>query len=553
MIGVLSKTGEASSVREFFQLFKTPWEFYVPDRAYEVVIATCEEVPASVSTGLLIVYNSGKTGIDDEIGVVVGESKQGCNCLEWNDVDFPIYGNVAVLLAAGQPLVRRRGNGEVVVGVEVGGPTRAIVRMAFDLFQEVSFLLSQGQPAENARVPTLDIHISMLRALMMRSGVSFIEIPPVPAGYDFMGCLTHDVDFVGIRDHKFDHTMWGFLYRSLFVSLIRALRGRLEWSKCLDNWKAGLSLPFVHLGLRDDFWLEFDRYRQIEREFGSTFFFIPFRNVAGTRNSRGAPRRRAAKYDIAEIKGQVLDLVKNGGEVGLHGIDAWQNCHKAESELRRIREVTDQSEVGVRMHWLYWKESSPEALEKAGFAYDSTFGYNDAVGFRAGTTQAFCPLGAVKLLELPLNIQDTAMFYSDRMQLSETEAFNACKRLIHSTLLFGGVLTVNWHTRSLSPERLWGDFYTKLLEEMHTHRVWFGNAGEIVQWFRGRRSLRFDSVRFEDNKVNVELSNASHACGPSFNVRIHHPRSASDKSGFPVMPAHTDARWNGEDVLEIPY
>ena len=87
------------------------------------------------------------------------------------------------------------------------------------------------------------------------------------------------------------------------------------------------------------------------------------------------------------------------------------------------------------MHWLYWKEASPKVLEDAGFTYDSTFGYNDAIGFRAGTTQPFCPLGAERLLELPLNIQDSAMFYSDRMMLSETEALNACREVIQSHVL----------------------------------------------------------------------------------------------------------------------
>jgi hypothetical protein len=554
MIGVLSKNGEAGSVREFFELFKTPWEFYVPGRAYDVVIATCEEVPANVSTRLLIIYNSGETGIDDEIGGVATESKRGCEWLEWNEVEFPVYGNVAVLQAVGQALVRRKGKDEAVVGVEVSGPTRTIVRIGVDLFQEVSFLLSQGQPAENAHTPTLDIHISMLRTIMVRLGISFIEIPPVPAGYDFMGCLTHDVDFVGIRDHKFDHTMWGFMYRCFVGSLIRALSGKLPWSGCLTNWKAGLSLPLVHLGLREDFWLEFDRYMQIERGLGSTFFFIPFKNLPGTLDSGAAPQRRAAKYDVAEMKDQVLQLLKNGFEVGLHGIDAWQNSESAHAELCRIREVTGQADVGIRMHWLYWTEKSPRVLEQAGLAYDSTFGYNDAVGFRAGTTQAFCPLGADSLLELPLNIQDTAMFYSDRMELSETEALNACQRLIHSTLLFGGALTVNWHTRSLSPERLWGDFYAKLLQEIQAHRVWFGTAAEIVQWFRARRALRFDSAQFRENSAHVALSNAHLHREPSFTVRIHHPHMGPDESRLPAcMPAHTDAQWNGEEVLEVAY
>ncbi len=84
------------------------------------------------------------------------------------------------------------------------------------------------------------------------------------------------------------------------------------------------------------FWLEFDRYTEIEQNLGSTFFFIPFQHIAGTRNSHGAPRRRAAKYDITEMKAQVVKLGEHGSEVGLHGIDAWQNVEKAAGELRGI-------------------------------------------------------------------------------------------------------------------------------------------------------------------------------------------------------------------------
>jgi len=552
VIGVIPKNGELTIAQEFFQLFKTPWEVYIPHHSYDVVITTGEEIPENLNGRPLVVYSSVETGIDDQIGVVM-ESRRRSDWVDWHGVEFPVYGDLTVFQSLGRPLVRRRQTSEMVGSVIVGSE-RPTVRIGLDLFYEVAFLLSQGQPAKNAHIPTLDIHISLLRAIMLSLGVPFVEVPPVPAGYDFMVCLTHDVDFVGIRDHKCDHTMWGFLYRCLVGSLLHALGGRLPWSKCLQNWTAALSLPLVYLGFRDDFWLEFERYMEIERALGSTFFFIPFKNVAGTLGSAPAPRSRAAKYDVAGIREQVLELVKNGCEVGLHGIDAWQNLQSAQSEQSRIREVTGQSDVGTRMHWLYWKESSPKTLEDAGFAYDSTFGYNDAVGFRGGTTQPFCPLGAERLLELPLNIQDSAMFYSDRMMLSETEALNACSGLIHSMSLSGGALTVNWHTRSLSPERLWGDFYAKLLKEIQTFRVLFGTAREIVGWFRERRALRFDSVEFEENGVHVALSSPAGRSEPSFILRIHHPRFVSDKSRFPVcMPAYKDTQWNGEAVLEIPY
>jgi hypothetical protein len=551
VIGIISRDSEIRAVQEFFQLFKTPWEFYVPHHNYDIVLVTSDEIPAKLSTRVVVIYNSRSTGPDDEISIAT-RLKQGCEWLEWNGIEFPIYRDVSFFQPSGLTFLRRWGKLEVA-GLEVRASARRTVRIGYDLFQEVSFLLSKGQPPENAHIPTLEIHISLLRSCILNAGIPFVEVPPVPAGYDFMACLTHDVDFTGIRRHKLDRTMWGFIYRALAGSLIGALRGRMAWTNLLQNWKAVFSLPLVYLGLQDDFWLEFDRYMQIEKYLGSTFFFVPFKNLAGVRDSGAAPKRRAAKYDITEIKEQVRELLKHGCEVGLHGIDAWHDSHMARNELSRIREVTKTSEVGVRMHWLYFAESSPKALEEAGFSYDSTFGYNDAVGFRGGTTQAFCPPAVEDLLELSLNIQDTAMFYPRRMGLSETEALDSCKRLIEFTAMFGGVLTLNWHTRSLSPERLWGDFYFNLLKQIESYRVWFGTAEEIVKWFRKRRALCFEQVHFIENTVRVKMTGPSPGGQPPFLVRIHHPKfkSSVDTALRTHKPAHSDIAWRGETELRI--
>lgn len=549
MIGVLSKDSEARAVEEFFQLFKTPWEFWTPNKKYDLVLATGEEIPETLRADALIIYESRSTRFDDQIGVTA-ESRKKSPWVEWQGVKFPLYGNVMAFRSTGRPLATIKQTSEVVASV-VADVERPTARIGLDLFSEVAFLLSEGQPAENARYPTLDIHISLLRSILVTLGVPFVEVPPVPPGFDFMACLTHDVDFVGIRDHKCDHTMWGFLYRSTFGSLLKALAGRVSWSKCAQNWAAALSLPLVHLGLRKDFWLEFDRYTEIERQFGSTFFFLPFKDVPGTLGQAPAPSRRAAKYDVVAIKEQVAGLMHDGCEVGLHGIDAWQSAQKAQSEQGRIREVTGQSEVGIRMHWLYWKESSPTILEEAGFTYDSTFGYNDAIGFRAGTTQPFCPLNAEHLLELPLNIQDSALFYRDRMMLSETEAMDACKGLIDTISSSGGALTVNWHTRSLSPERLWGEFYAELLKEIEKRRVWFGTARDIVAWFQKRRALRFDSVQFEENGLRVAMSSPEGRPDQPFTLRIHHQRFApGEPEGASNTFAHKDTEWRGEEAFE---
>ena len=71
MIGVVAGAGERAAVDEFFELFKTPWEPWRPDRNYDVVIAATEVVP-EVDTRLLLVFRSRPTSVDARLGIVAG-------------------------------------------------------------------------------------------------------------------------------------------------------------------------------------------------------------------------------------------------------------------------------------------------------------------------------------------------------------------------------------------------------------------------------------------------------------------------------------------------
>ena len=103
MIGVIAKSGEGRAVEEFFQLFKTPWEYYVSNRAYDVVVATSNDVPENLNTRILAVYSSDLAGA----GSIAKEPKRQCQWLEWEGKEFPIYGEVAVL-TAGRSASRKR-------------------------------------------------------------------------------------------------------------------------------------------------------------------------------------------------------------------------------------------------------------------------------------------------------------------------------------------------------------------------------------------------------------------------------------------------------------
>src|SRR4030095_1779805 len=121
------------------------------------------------------------------------------------------------------------------------------------------------------------------------------------------------------------------------------------------------------LRLSKCFWFQFDRYLEIEKGLGSTFFVIPVKNEPGWSVDGQAPRVRAAAYGVDDIADEVRRLRASGSEIGLHGIDAWRDSAKGAEERRCVSQVTGALTHGVRVHWLFFDEETPHRLDEAGF------------------------------------------------------------------------------------------------------------------------------------------------------------------------------------------
>jgi hypothetical protein len=518
MIGVVANGVEHSTVVEFFELFKTPWEFWRPGARYDVLLCSNSMVPEN-DARLLLLYGSERQAFE-ECRSMKTRSAPGHDFVSFRGERMPIYGNCLLFGDQGNKvLLHEATNSAAAISTTSGA--QAVVRLGFDLFEEVHHLLTQGQPAEVAGIPTLELHISLLRELMVSQGVAFVEVLPVPAGYRFIVCLTHDVDHPRVRYHKCDRTIFGFLYRALVGSVINFCRGRRSLRQAAVNWKAALSLPLVFAGLAKDFWNQLDRYLKLERDLASTFFVIPTKGDAGV-DSHGRTRaNRASRYASADIADDLKKLLSANSEIAVHGIDAWRDSTKGRDERERIQEITGAGDIGVRMHWLYFDSQAPSTLEKAGFSYDSTVGYNEAIGYRAGTAQVFKHPNVDRLLELPLHIMDTALFYPSYMNLSDDEARAAMLPLLENATRFGGVLTINWHDRSLGPERLWGNAYATLLHDLRARTPWFATAAQTVSWFRKRRATSFANVT-QDGGIRVQPAADSTAADlPPLTVRVY--------------------------------
>jgi hypothetical protein len=519
MIGVVANLSEEAAVREFFELFKTPWEFYERQRKYDVLLCAGACDFDENAAKLVLVYSGRKLPLDDAEKVRVAAGGNDACSFPYQGFPVPIYGDHLFFQDNTGVLPARELPNSVIYRPQSLG--REVVRIGYDLFAEVRVLLTTGQPSVNAAIPALELHIALLRDLIVTSGVPVAEIPPVPDGYRFIACLTHDVDHPMIRRHKFDHTMFGFLYRAIFGSLVNAFRGRAPWCNVWTNWVAALKLPLFHLELAKDCWSELDRYIALEGGAHSSFFVIPFEGRPGRGRTGTAPSARAVRYGAADISVQIRNLISEGCEIGLHGIDAWVDSSRASDELEEIRRITGEQEIGVRMHWLYFDEQSPMTLERAGSSYDSTVGYNETIGYRAGTTQAYKFLGTRHLIELPLHVMDTALFFPRYLDFSADVAHKRLGKMIDDAIQFGGNLTVNWHDRSISPERLWGDFYVNLVAELKDRGAWLTTAGQAVAWFRKRRSAGFESVSWEPGALCAKITVETGDDLPGLQLRVN--------------------------------
>jgi len=250
MIGVAADSSEQDVAAEFFELFKTPWEFHQDGGQYDVLICTRLQVPPNAAK-LVLLYGTEAMEHDTESGVSA-KLRRGGGMLVYEGRRIPIYGELATFSGNWfAPVVEE--NTEEPAAFASSSDNKTVWRIGYNLFKEARHLLQAGQPAANAGIATLELHIALLRDLITRSGIPVVEIPPVPGGYNFIACLTHDIDHPVLRNHCCDRTMVGFLFRATVGTVADVCRGRKSFRNLRVNWAAALRLPFIYLGMAKDF------------------------------------------------------------------------------------------------------------------------------------------------------------------------------------------------------------------------------------------------------------------------------------------------------------
>lgn len=531
MIGVICRPKQRALAAELFQLLKVAWCWADPMRAHDVLLVTDPDADdTAYDTRLVLRFGAGAGKAVTSVRFIDQANR------------LPLYAPAAAVTRAGDTI--GVDEDDDTVAIERREPTRTTIFLGYDLLAELGHLLVHGQPDDQAPNPTLDLHLDLLRRWFLKTGAPLAEIVPRPFDAPYTVCLTHDIDFAGIRRHGLDHTVLGFAYRASVETLTGVLRGTRTWRQFARNLAALVSLPFVHLGLIRDFWEPFRDYAAADGDLPSTYFVIPFRDRAGERVTADRAALRATRYDVSDIADLLPVAEARGCEIAVHGIDAWHSVDAGRAERAAVGACAGHLPRGIRMHWLCYEDDTPTWLEEAGFEWDATFGYNGAVGYRAGTTQIFAPPGTDRLLQVPLHAQDTALFLSRRLHLTEDGAWAACSALREHARAHGGVLVVTWHDRSLAPERLWDTFYRRLLDGFRSDGARCATVSEAVSWARLRRSARILEVERDADQVRVRLAPPGTTPDPAFLVRVE----ASRADGSTVS---AELPWRGEEILEL--
>ena len=299
-----------------------------------------------------------------------------------------------------------------------------------------------------------------------------------PGGKKFALVLTHDVDDIS------------------YMTPRKAFRQLLQHLRCKPKCVKTAMRDIRDLFSRPNDNIELQKWMEIEDSFGfhSTFFFLPDKIEKPHLYDPVYRYGDEMPFDGRQIslKEAMQKIDQMGWGVGLHGSYYSATTPGLLKEQKTQLEAALGKEViSTRQHWLHYDINvTPVLQSEAGFKVDSTQGFNRSVGFRAGTAfPYFCfdhkSGKSLPILEVPLNIMDSALFNPNALEYNAEFAQKHCLKFLDIVESVGGCLTLNFHPNYLSDERFIST-YKFILQEAHIRGAWGCSIEELYHFWINR-------------------------------------------------------------------
>ena len=297
---------------------------------------------------------------------------------------------------------------------------------------------------------------------------------PAPryGGAKFAIALTHDVD-----------VPWRWTPIGMRGAAARlkghALAGRL--APALREARGLARVPLHRIRGSDPNW-RFSEIAAEERAHGSrSTFFV----MAG----HGHRADGAAPESYERLRPRLVEtLADAGAEVGLHGSYLAAEDLDRLARERALLAQLDGPLVGHRYHYLRVDpQRNLVPLEGLGFRYDTSLGFPDALGFRAGIAHPFRVWDMARdrpsdLVEVPLAVMDATLAEERYEGLSAEAAKPRVLALLDWAAEHGGGFSILWHPERFDAPsaRGWDRLYFDVMDAVRERGGVCMSAGELA-------------------------------------------------------------------------
>ncbi|MCH2159782.1 MAG: polysaccharide deacetylase family protein [Oleiphilaceae bacterium] len=319
-----------------------------------------------------------------------------------------------------------------------------------DIFAGAFFMLTRWEEYVNK---ARDAHDRFPAAESLAFKYGFLERPIVNEYVEFFWTLLTRLGYLGARKersftivptHDVDSTFFwrdsGFVVKTLAGDILKRKSLTQFWYNFIEILKVGLS------SAKDRF-DTFDELMAISEgaDVKSHFFFMSGGN---------------SKYDNAyeiesrKTKRLIKSIKERGHYIGIHpSYNSYLDADMLEKEIARLAFVSEQEIVHGRHHVLRYDVAiTPTLWNELNMKWDSTLGYAEHNGFRAGVCYPFSMYDFLRrkklcLTQKPLVFMEVTDFKYRSLTLAQ--ALNATNNLLSVVKKYNGEFVCLWHNSNI--------------------------------------------------------------------------------------------------------
>lgn len=278
--------------------------------------------------------------------------------------------------------------------------------------------------------PIVDMSIDIFIQEVKKVGINFSN-KKYWRNSDFAFCITQDIDNL-------------LKYGPFHVELYRHFKLINKPNKFKKSVKQYIKSK---INVKNDPYWSFDE--TIKLQVPITYFFL----IGGSSSHDN-------KYlNKRMMKNMLSTIPREYSEVGLHtSYSSFGDLESIAIEKALIEKHWGSSISGNRNHWLRFDVTkSWDIYHELGFEYDTTVGFAEHEGFRAGTCRPYKTYSHRKriglgLWEVPLLIMDGTLVQKKYRGLDQDEGILKIKSLIDTVRRHNGVVNMLWHNSSFVEE-----------------------------------------------------------------------------------------------------